>query len=410
MSPSALADVRNLAEEFESGGWWSCRQLNKWVLVSVTLAFGFSLGADVFYEATTQHEVPLGLLVAGVLAVGCVILLWACVTYAVPAGLAVLCLSLFVDGIAYAVSLALVLTALTAQTATRTFRRSTFVLMVIWAALSASTVDDAGVGTGFFLGLSLALLGAYGIGSAFRHATTARHQSRADMHTMQRRHEESVTAERQSIARDLHDMVAHDITIIAMQSRAAQLDGSPDVLRESLEVIGKSSRAALQDLRRMLALLHDEDSGHWDSARSATASELDLRDGCEVFAQRLSSLGFTVHTSLSGDLGTVSRSVSAALYRILQECTTNVVKYAGDGAHCWIEVEVGPERVAMCVTNTLETSSTRALETAGRSADWRHSGAGLIGVQDRARAFGGTAESGVHEGTWRVRVGDMKKA
>lgn len=179
--------------------------------------------------------------------------------------------------------------------------------------------------------------------SVFSSATTARHQSRADMQAMQRHHEDSVTAERQSIARDLHDMVAHDITIIAMQSRAAQLDGSDCALKDALDIIGQSSRAALQDLRRMLALLQDDESGHWESARSAAASELDLREGCRAFAQRLTSLGFTVDTSISGDLSTVSRSVSAALYRILQECTTNVVKYAGDGAQCWIEVEVGPE-------------------------------------------------------------------
>lgn len=410
MPSSAPGDLKSVVEEFESGGFWSCRQLNKWVLAIVTLAFGISLGADVIFQISVSSEVPVSLLVAGVLAVGCVVLLWACVTYAVPAGLAILALGLFNDGTVYSVILALLLTALAAQTSTRRFRHGTVALMVVWAGLYGATVEDPAWGVALFVGLALALLAAYGIGTAFRRATSARHQSRRDLGEMEQHHRESVAAERKSIARDLHDMVAHDITIIAMQSRAAQMKNTEGAYREAVEIIGDSSRAALNDLRRMLSLLQDDDTASHEGDHYGTASELDLRQGCEFFAQRLQGLGITVNTTIAGDLETVSRSVSAALYRMLQECTTNVAKYAGDSATCWVEITVGEDHVQMRVTNTLEAQVAGHHRADGARSGWNHSGAGLIGVRDRAAAFGGVATAGDHGSVWTVEVSNMKKA
>ncbi|WP_300342713.1 histidine kinase [Nesterenkonia sp.] len=400
--PSTPEPLRSVAEEFEAGGFWSCRQLNKWVLVVVTLACGIGLGTDVIYELTADREIPLGLAVAGALSVGCVMLLWVCVTYAVPPGLLVLVMALFVDGMAYSVTLAVLLTGLTSLTSTARFRRGTLVFMIVWTVLVSVGLDDPLTGTLAFFGISIAVLVAYAIGGAFRRATTARLQTRQELEQLEQRHRKAVAAERKSIARDLHDIVAHDITIIAMQARAAQMKDTEEAYREAVQVIGRSSREALNDLRRMLALLKNEDVV--DDEVSSSASELDVRRGCESFAESLQSLGITVHRGITGDLGSLSRSASAALYRMLQECTTNVVKFAGAGAQCWIEIDVGSEHVTMCVTNTVAADQS---ELDG----WSRSGAGLIGVQDRAAAFGGAAEFGFDEqGRWRVRVDRMKKA
>ncbi|WP_022871930.1 sensor histidine kinase [Nesterenkonia alba] len=392
--------MASVVDEFENGGFWHCRTLNKWMLVIVTLAFGIALGADVLYELLTSSEFPWALGVAGLLSLICVILLWICVTYAAAAGAVILVLALFVDGIAYSVLLAVLLTGLTAMTATRTFRRVTLGIMVLWAALLGAGMDQPSAGLGTFVAVSVLLLGAYGLGGAFRNATNARLQSKQDLEEAEERHRESVTAERESIARDLHDIVAHDMTIIAMQSRAAQLENTPESYREAVRVIGDSSRAALQDLRRMLALLNPDQGEDLGSPGSAT--ELDVRHGLRVFCQRLEKLGIAVEQQVTGDVDSLSRSVNAALYRILQECTTNIAKYAGEGAHCRVQLSIA-EQVDLTVTNTIVEDRV--------GAQWSSSGAGLIGVRDRASAFGGEATHGIDaDGNWRVEITGMKRA
>nr|WP_246349244.1 histidine kinase [Nesterenkonia xinjiangensis] len=244
-------------------------------------------------------------------------------------------------------------------------------------------------------------MGSYGLGSAFRKVTNARLQSRRELEEVEAAHRESVAAERKSIARDLHDIVAHDITIIAMQSRAAQMTGTEDSYRTAVEVIGESSRAALQDLRRMLNLLQED--GALDDIPSSSATELDIRTGAATFCQQLRGLGFTVTYELDGDVAALSRSVHAALYRILQECTTNVARYAGHGQTCWVLIWSGEEEAGLTVSNTV-TSRGRAVSR------WSSSGAGLIGIRDRAAAFGGTARAGFdRKGHWVVTVQGLKK-
>ncbi|NLS09657.1 hypothetical protein HGQ17_06485 [Nesterenkonia sp. MY13] len=405
MSSADQQQVSPVVETFESGGFWSCRQLNKWLLIIVTLAVGIALGADVIYESLTSAAFPWGLVLAGALSVGCVILLWVCVTYAVPAGLAILALSLFVDGIAYSIILALLLTALTALSSTKRFRRGALAMMVVWGAALGATMPDPATGTLLFLSIGVSLLAAYGIGSSFRQATTARLQSKQDLEQAEANHRKSVAAERKSIARDLHDIVAHDITIIAMQSRAARMRDTEDSYREAVSVIGDSSRAALNDLRRMLALLKDEDIVD-DDADTSSASELEVFRGCEAFAARLESLGIIVEKQITGDLSSLSRSTSAALYRMLQECTTNVAKYADEGDTCWITIDIGIDQVSVEVTNTVRRARRRG------AGPWSgSSGAGLIGVRDRAQAFGGNATYGyTREGHWQVKIHGVKKS
>ena len=227
-------------------------------------------------------------------------------------------------------------------------------------------------------------------------------QAGRDLDVAQERHRAAKAAERRSIARDLHDIVAHDITIIAMQSRAAQMKDTDEAYREAVGVIGDSSRAALNDLRRMLSVLKDENIVDDSAGPLSSASELDVRVGAEAFAEELRSLGITVHQSIQGDVGSLSRSVSSALYRMLQECTTNVAKFGGEGAECWIEMEVDGGHVTMCVRNTVLTP-----ERSG--SGWGDSGAGLLGVRDRAEAFGGVTEAGYDDaGRWRVCVTGVK--
>ena len=392
----------SIAEDFESKGFWYARDLNKWLLVVVTLLFGIALGSDILLEMLDGQEFPLALTIAGLLSVGCVVLLWVRCTWGAVVGLVMVAVSLFVEGLAYSLMLALLLTGLSAMVCTKLFRRAFLVTMVCWVGFLSTQMEDSVNGVLLLLAVSLLLLGAYGLGSAFRKATNARLQSQQELEEAEEKLRESVAAERQSIARDLHDIVAHDITIIAMQSRAAKMAGTEEAHRQAVEVVGESSRTALQDLRRMLNLLHEDEKIEDIPASSAT--ELDFRAGAASFSEQLHQLGITVEWGIDGDIDSLSRSVNAALYRILQECTTNVAKYAGHGQECRIELKVLEEAVGLTVLNTV-ASRRRAVQT------WSSSGAGLIGIKDRAAAFGGSAKAGFdRKGRWVVSVRGMKKA
>lgn len=404
MPQPAQGSPPTIVTEFESGGYWSHRALDKGLLVVVTLGFGIALGVEVLYDVVTRDEFPLGPAAAGLMAVGCVILLWMSVTVAVTAGLAILAMALFVDHGMYSVVLALLLTGLASLATTRRFRRGTLVVMLLWGGAYSVALEDLAATGLTFGGISGGLLVAYGIGSSFRRATNASLQSARDLQEVEERHQMATTADRRSIARDLHDIVAHDITIIAMQSRAAQIRDTDAAYRDAVGVIGNSSRVALNDLRRMLTVLNDDNAVNDSVDAFASASELDVRIGADVFADELKSLGITVRLNVTGDLDSLTRSVSAALYRMLQECTTNTAKFAGRGAECWIDIEVLDEHVSMCVTNTV---LGRERTAPGEEVP----GAGLSGVRDRAEAFGGEMAAGFDdEGRWQVCVTGVNKS
>lgn len=393
----------SIAEEFESRGFWHCRDLNKWPLAIVTLLFGISLGADIIVEFMDEETYPFLLTAIGLLSVSCVVLLWASVTWAAVVGLVMLVLSLPVaGGIVYSLMLSLLLTAMVAMASTKVFRRTFLAAVVTWLVVMASLLQDPTHGALVVSGGTLLLLVVYISGSAFRRVTNARLQSQRELDEAEEKHRASVAAERQSIARDLHDIVAHDITIIAMQSRAARMAGTEDAYRQAVDTIGDSSRAALKDLRRVLSLLQEEEQ-HGD-APSSSATELDFPTGAAAFSDQLQQLGIMTEWGIDGDIRTLSRSVHAALYRILQECTTNVAKYAGSGQECQIWLSVKEDDLDLTVSNTV-ASRQRAV------TGWSSSGAGLIGIRDRAQAFGGNTRAGFdRRGLWTVAVQGMKKA
>ncbi|GGE71553.1 sensor histidine kinase [Nesterenkonia cremea] len=392
----------SIAEEFESGGFWSCRDLNKWALVIVTLLFGISLGADIIFESIEGQVYPVLLTVIGMLSVSCVVLLWVSVTWACAVGLAMLALGLAVEGgFVYSLVLSLLLTSMAAMATTKAFRRTFLAAVVVWLVIMAVLMPDVAQGAVTAPAGTVLLLLVYAAGSAFRRLTNARLQSQRELEVAEEKHRTSVASERQSIARDLHDIVAHDITIIAMQSRAARMAGTEDAYRQAVDTIGDSSRAALKDLRRMLALLQEDQD---PDPHSSSATELDFPTGAAAFTDQLQQLGIHSEWSIDGDIRSLSRSVHAALYRILQECTTNVAKYAGSGQQCRIRLDVGEEDVGLTVSNTV-ASRRRAM------TGWSSSGAGLIGIRDRAQAFGGSTRAGFdRRGRWTVTVQAMKKA
>ncbi|VXA90760.1 hypothetical protein CITRIK5_10133 [Citricoccus sp. K5] len=287
-----------------------------------------------------------------------------------------------------------------AATATRLFSYLALAIALSWALLMPISFPDGGDIAWISVPFSLA---AWGIGFFIGWSLDRRAQDRRRLAEATRRAAIAAQEERRSLARDLHDIVAHNLTIISMQARAATYAGTDEAAKTAVDVIGSSAGEALGDLRRMLSLLQAEGlvAGDQESAQRELgegASALDLEYGAVKFGRMLEGLGIftTVDT---GDLEQdIPQSVETALYRVLQEAVTNVAKHSGEGGECRIAVHVREGQLELAVDNTLPMSGSAT------RAGWNSSGSGLIGMRDRVDAFGGTMSS-VRDGQWwRVRA------
>jgi signal transduction histidine kinase len=245
---------------------------------------------------------------------------------------------------------------------------------------------DKAVGSGFFwlVGLVVLLLGAWLGERAREHEATAR--AAAAEQAVQR----VVTAERARIARELHDVIAHDVNVVVVQSVAAQglLDVAPERVRGSLEAIERSGRDALDELRRLLGFLREDGLG------LALAPQPTL-DGLESLLRAVREAGLDVALRIEGDRPALPSGLELAAYRIVQEALTNALKHAGP-ASATVTLRYESDAVSVEVVD----------DGGGRFADGASGGGhGLVGMQERALLYGGAVDAGRRpEGGFRVRA------
>lgn len=208
----------------------------------------------------------------------------------------------------------------------------------------------------------------------------------------QRQHiEQAVVQERFRIARELHDVVAHHMSMISMQAGLAGyvFDSDPQTARTAVDTIGATSRETLDEMRRLLVLLRESDLEDADGA-PAPAPGLNLLPG---LAQRAEAAGIDVALHTSGDLESLPSGLQLAVYRVVQEATTNVIKHAG---RCRAEITVRREPGAIHAT-VLDDGPERARTGTG--------GFGLTGMRERARLYGGTLTTEARpDGGFAVRL------
>lgn len=193
-------------------------------------------------------------------------------------------------------------------------------------------------------------------------------------------------AERNRLARELHDSVGHALSVVTIQAGAARrtLRTDPDFTEQALTAIEESARAALDDLDHVLGLLREEASARTPQSGLAELSSL-------VTATRLA--GAEVEAEVRGEPSEVPPVVSREAYRILQECLTNALRHAGK-VPVTLLVDAGPELLRLRVSNPLGT--------AGPSSDG--GGRGLRGMAERVDVLGGTITAGRAGELWEVEV------
>jgi signal transduction histidine kinase len=197
----------------------------------------------------------------------------------------------------------------------------------------------------------------------------------------------AVTEERLRLARELHDVVAHAMSVIAVQSGvgAHVADTNPQEAAKALAAIEATSRAALTELRRLLGVLRQE-----DEPQGALAPVPGLADLDSLLAE-VGKAGLAVKLQINGTRPPLPAGVDLSAYRIVQEALTNVVKHAGP-AHAQVVVGYRDQDVTVEVIDDGRGAVTSASD--GRVG----SGHGLIGMRERVQVFGGDLQTGPRPG------------
>jgi signal transduction histidine kinase len=188
----------------------------------------------------------------------------------------------------------------------------------------------------------------------------------------------SVLEEKAKIARDLHDVVAHHMSMVVVQAQSApyRLDDVSVSAAVEFESIAATAREALNEIRGMLGVLRS-DGQQWQDAPAPNALDLERT----LHASR--KAGMDVRWAITGQVESVADTTGLALYRILQESLSNAARHAPEAA-VTVDITVGPSTVVMTVVNAPPPST--GVERTTRPDTGGH---GISGMRDRARAAHG---------------------
>jgi signal transduction histidine kinase len=198
----------------------------------------------------------------------------------------------------------------------------------------------------------------------------------------------AVAEERSRISRELHDVIAHNVSVMVVQSQAAQrlLEGEQRNARQALESIETTGRQALTEMRRLLGILRRTD------AELALAPQPSL-EHLNTLIEQMRKAGLPVELRIEGEAEPLPPGVDLSAYRIVQEALTNTLKHAGS-ARARVEIHYGDGEVELEVSDDGRGT--------GRGGG---SGQGLIGMHERVALYGGVLKSGERDdGGYLVRA------
>jgi signal transduction histidine kinase len=254
------------------------------------------------------------------------------------------------------------------------------VLPFLFNAIEPFSGEDSGLPEVLLL---MVVIGAVALGDSRRQrgeALAERDETRQAMvDTLQ---DQAAMGERARIARDLHDVVAHHVSAIAVQAESARLTTAdlPEEGRAHFEAIGLTARDALTEMRRLLGVLREDANG--EPARDPQPSLTRLNELVETAR----AAGTPVTLTLEGQVTPLPQGVDLCAYRILQEALTNVRRHA-PGAAVAVDLEYAPDELRL-----------RVRDYGPGAASPDTNGHGLLGMRERAIMVGGSLTAGPAEG------------
>ncbi|MER6533206.1 sensor histidine kinase [Streptomyces sp900105755] len=236
------------------------------------------------------------------------------------------------------------------------------------------------------------------LGTALRGRREARAElGRQASLTEEERARRTLLEERSRIARELHDVVAHHMSVISIQAQVAPhlVENPPDELRENLEGIRHNALEALTELRRVLGVLRSEspDEDAPDDPGTGPHSPQPTLDRLDTLVENTRAAGLTVTTRINGERRPMQSGVELSAYRIVQEALSNVLRHA-PGATAHVEIEYIPYGLLLSVANSRPTRPAPPSPGAGH---------GLLGMRERATMLGGSLTAGpLADGGYRI--------
>jgi signal transduction histidine kinase len=272
--------------------------------------------------------------------------------------------------------MAMVILAIVAVYSAGAHTRGRALVLAMLLVLATTTVvvveDGSSLNVSGFLFFGFLIGGPFLVGVAIR---IRRERERFLVRERDERARLAVAEERTRIARELHDIVAHAISVIVLQARGARhsLADDPDDARHAVDAIERTASQALSEMRRLLAILRTDDA--------ATLVPQPSLDHLEALAVEVRGAGLPVDVQVEGEPRELSPGVDTSAYRIVQEALTNALKHAGS-ARVVVTIRYGSEELE------LEVADDGVGSTNGNG------GHGLIGMRERVAVFGGTIEAG----------------
>jgi signal transduction histidine kinase len=190
----------------------------------------------------------------------------------------------------------------------------------------------------------------------------------------------SLLEERARIARELHDVVAHHMSVIAVRAETApfRIPGLPEAVKDDMAETSAIAREALTEMRRLLGVLRGADSGAERAPQPGMAR-------LEGLVTAVRGAGLAVDLLIDGDQRPLPSGVELSAYRILQEALSNTLRHA-PGAKVTVEVRYEPDRLCLRVRNDAPAGRDRPQPTVP--------GHGIVGMRERAAMLGGTLAAG----------------
>lgn len=245
---------------------------------------------------------------------------------------------------------------------------------------------------GFFLAIPFALAWVIGDSLRTRRAYYAELEERAARLQREREAQSkaAVAAERARIARELHDVVAHNVSVMVVQADGAAyvLDASPEQAKQALETISSTGRQALTEMRRLLGLLR---------AGDAVGGEYVPQPGVDQLGdliEQVRGAGLPVDFQVEGESRPLASGVELTAYRIVQEALTNTRKHGGPDARANVRLTFRDSELALLIEDDGRGAQQELYESGGEDGQ----GQGLIGMRERVGMVAGTLDAGPRPG------------
>jgi len=372
--------------------WWLTLGLNVWASLQAMSDIRKALVIDV---ATTERIVVATLSIGPTMAVIAVALgrrWWSLAGMAVAAALFVLDVA-FLDSARFgsvAPMLTLVAVVVAGAGGFRRDRRVTMICLALFVSVKTWYLVVAPYETGSILLIEFPMV-AFVVVAAWLLGNTVLRRQAAEARVTELAEQAQLARERERslLARELHDVVAHELTIIAMQASLMRLTTDETELAAARGVIEETSRRALGELKRLLQVLRTSDG----VPEVGAAQQASVAVVVDAVADQLKALGYTVESSCHAE--SMPRSVELAADRVLRESATNIVKHAPEGARVWVDVAADGDALSIVVAN----------EDVGRRRRGEISSThlGLSGLEERLSLLDGSFSAGREDGRWVVR-------